>query len=139
MQERAAPSSLGHARLVFFLSALACGYHARLARIGNSVRCPGRPGVEGNVIEKFSTGIEGLDQLTDGGFLRGSAYIIQGPPGAGKTILANQFCYAHVRAGGRALYMTLLAESSSRMLAYVSQMDFFEGSALPDAMQYISG
>ncbi|HET6806080.1 MAG TPA: ATPase domain-containing protein [Frateuria sp.] len=91
------------------------------------------------MIEKFSTGIEGLDQLTDGGFLRGSAYIIQGPPGAGKTILANQFCYAHVREGGRALYMTLLAESSSRMLSYVSQMGFFEGSALPDAMQYLSG
>jgi len=71
------------------------------------------------VIEKFSTGIEGLDQLTDGGFFRGSAYIVQGPPGAGKTIMANQFCYAHVRAGGRALYMTLLAESSSRMLTYV--------------------
>jgi circadian clock protein KaiC len=97
------------------------------------------PKQEWNVIEKFSTGIEGLDQLTDGGFLRGSAYIVQGPPGAGKTIMANQFCYAHVRAGGRALYMTLLAESSSRMLNYVSQMGFFEGSALPDAMQYISG
>jgi len=53
--------------------------------------------------------------------------------------MANQFCYAHVRAGGRALYMTLLAESSSRMLNYVSQMGFFEGSALPDAMQYIAG
>lgn len=91
------------------------------------------------MIEKFSTGIDGLDQLTQGGFLRGSAYIVQGPPGAGKTILANQFCYAHVRAGHRALYMTLLAESSSRMLSYVSQMSFFEGSALPDAMQYISG
>ncbi|MCX7512147.1 ATPase domain-containing protein [Frateuria hangzhouensis] len=91
------------------------------------------------MLEKFSTGIEGLDQLTDGGFIRGSAYIVQGPPGAGKTIMANQFCYAHVRAGGRALYMTLLAESSSRMLNYVSQMGFFEGSALPDAMQYISG
>jgi len=95
--------------------------------------------VEQSVIEKFSTGVEGLDQLTDGGFLRGSAYIVQGPPGAGKTILANQFCYAHVAGGGRALYMTLLAESSSRMLAYVSQMGFFEGSALPDAMQYVSG
>ena len=91
------------------------------------------------MIEKLPTGIEGLDRLTDGGFLRGSAYIVQGPPGAGKTILANQFCFAHVRAGGRALYMTLLAESSSRMLGYVSQMGFFQDSALPDAMQYISG
>ncbi len=91
------------------------------------------------MIEKFSTGIEGLDQLTGGGFLRGSAYIVQGPPGAGKTILANQFCYAHVRAGGRALYMTLLAESSSRMLGFVSQMSFFQGDALPDSLQYLSG
>jgi circadian clock protein KaiC len=94
--------------------------------------------LESNVIEKFSTGIEGLDLVTDGGFMRGSAYIIQGPPGAGKTILANQFCYAHARAGGRSLYMTLLAESSSRMLNYVGQLSFFDGRALPDAMQYVS-
>ncbi|HEV2621696.1 MAG TPA: ATPase domain-containing protein [Frateuria sp.] len=90
------------------------------------------------MIEKFSTGVEGLDVITDGGFMRGSAYIVQGPPGAGKTILANQFCYAHARAGGRALYMTLLAESSSRMLNYVGQMSFFDGQALPGAMQYVS-
>lgn len=91
------------------------------------------------MIEKYSTGVEGLDQLTGGGFLRGSAYIIQGPPGAGKTLLANQFCYAHVRSGGRAIYMSLLAESTSRMLDYVSQMGFFDASVLPDSLQYISG
>ena len=90
------------------------------------------------MIEKFSTGIEGLDRLTDGGLLRGSAYIVQGTPGAGKTILANQLCYAHVRAGGRALYMTLLAESSARMLNYVRQMAFFAEDAVPQAMQYVS-
>jgi circadian clock protein KaiC len=91
------------------------------------------------VIEKISTGVEGLDVLTDGGFLRGSAYIIQGPPGAGKTILANQFCYAHIRAGGRALYMSLLAESSARMLNYVSQMAFFDERAIPAKLEHISG
>lgn len=90
------------------------------------------------MIEKISTGVEGLDRLTGGGFLRGSAYIVQGPPGAGKTILANQFCYAHVRAGGRALYMSLLAESSARMLNYVSQMSFFDASVVPERMEYIS-
>lgn len=91
------------------------------------------------MIEKISTGVAGLDLLTGGGFLRGSAYIIQGPPGAGKTILANQFCYAHVRAGGKALYMSLLAESSTRMLNYVRQMQFFDESAVPGRMEYISG
>ena len=94
---------------------------------------------ESDVIEKVSTGIEGLDRLTDGGFMRGSAYIIQGPPGAGKTILANQFCYSHVRQGGRALYMSLLAESSERMLNYVSQLKFFDRSVVPGRLEYISG
>jgi circadian clock protein KaiC len=91
------------------------------------------------VIEKFSTGIEGLDRLTDGGFTRGSAYIIQGPPGAGKTILANQFCYSHILGGGRALYMTLLAESSERMQSYIRQLTFFDEHAVPDTLQYVSG
>lgn len=90
------------------------------------------------MIEKISTGVEGLDVLTNGGFLKGSAYIIQGPPGAGKTILANQFCYAHIREGGRAIYMSLLAESSARMLSYVSQMSFFDQSAVPGRLEYIS-
>lgn len=89
--------------------------------------------------ETFSTGIEGLDRLTGGGLFRGSAYIVQGPPGAGKTILANQLCYAHARAGGRALYMTLLAESNVRMLGYVRQMRFFDERAVPGALQYVSG
>lgn len=90
------------------------------------------------MIEKFSTGIDGLDLLIGGGLHRGSAYIVRGTPGAGKTILANQLCYSHVRSGGRALYMTLLAESSARMLNYVRQMAFFEEDAVPQALQYVS-
>lgn len=91
------------------------------------------------MIEKLSTGVEGLDVLANGGFLRGSAYILQGPPGAGKTILANQFCFHHVRAGGRALYMSLLAESHQRMIAYIGELQFFDGKVLPSALQYVSG
>lgn len=76
--------------------------------------------------EKLSTGINGLDRILHGGFRRGSAYIIQGPPGAGKTILANQFCYASVKSGGRSLYMSLLAESHDKMLAYMSELAFYD-------------
>src|ERR1700753_3526169 len=45
----------------------------------------------------------------------------------------------HVRAGGRALYMSLLAESSTRMLNYVRRLAFFEEAAVPDRLEYISG
>lgn len=91
------------------------------------------------MIERFSTGASGLDRILCGGLLRGSAYIVQGPPGAGKTILANQFCFSHIRSGGRALYMSLLAENHDRMLAYMAPMSFYDPSVVPSALQYVSG
>ena len=58
-------------------------------------------------------------------------YIVQGPPGAGKTILANQTCFNHAATGGHAVYVTLLAESHSRMFAHLRRMAFFDESAIP--------
>ncbi|WP_262982736.1 RAD55 family ATPase [Sphingobium sp. SCG-1] len=84
------------------------------------------------------TGIEGLDAILGGGFVRGGIAIIQGQPGAGKTILGNQICYNHVAAGGRALYVTLLAESHSRMLGHIGQLAFFDEGAIPDRIYYMS-
>ena len=69
------------------------------------------------VPQRMPSGITGLDRILHGGFLKGGSYLIMGPPGAGKTILGNQLCFNHVAAGGRAIYLTLLAETNSRMLA----------------------
>ena len=41
--------------------------------------------------ERLSTGIKGLDQMTCGGFIRGSAILISGSSGMGKTIIGTQF------------------------------------------------
>ena len=89
-------------------------------------------------LERYSTGTDGLDAILQGGFVRGSAYIVQGPPGAGKTILANQFCFGHARTGGRALYISLLAESHHRMLDYMRELAFFDESVIPDRLSYVS-
>ena len=87
--------------------------------------------------ERRPTGIPGLDVVLDGGLLASGVYIVQGPPGAGKTILANQACFHHASTGGRALYVTLLAESHSRMFAHLQRMAFFDQSAIPDGVYYI--
>ena len=53
------------------------------------------------------TGIQGLDAVLMGGFLREGFYLIQGDPGSGKTTLALQFIQARVRLGERCLYVSL--------------------------------
>ena len=42
-------------------------------------------------IERVSTGIEGLDTVLHGGLVAGRSYMLNGPPGAGKTALAMAF------------------------------------------------
>ena len=89
--------------------------------------------------ERRSTGIEGLDRFLEGGLLVSGVYIVQGPPGAGKTILANQVCFHHAATGGRAVYVTLLAESHSRMFGHLQRMAFFDETAIPDRVYYVGG
>lgn len=89
-------------------------------------------------LQRMPSGIPGLDVVLGGGFFRAGVYIVQGLPGSGKTILANQLCYCHVAAGGSAVYMTLLAESHSRMLQHIRSLSFFDETAIPDRLAYLS-
>ena len=89
--------------------------------------------------DRRPTGMPGLDRILDGGLLVSGVYIIQGPPGAGKTILANQVCFHHAAKGGHAVYITLLAESHSRMFAHLRRMSFFDETAIPERVYYIGG
>ncbi len=41
--------------------------------------------------KRVSTGVSGLDDMISGGFLPGSAVLLQGAPGTGKTSLALQY------------------------------------------------
>ncbi len=92
-----------------------------------------------DALERFSSGIPGLDVILDGGFFAGGLYLIQGAPGTGKTTVANQICFTHIRAGGRAIYVTLLAEYHARMMQYLGGMKFFDASRIPDDFSYLSG
>jgi circadian clock protein KaiC len=87
---------------------------------------------------RISSGIPGLDTVLGGGFFESGVYLIHGMPGCGKTILANQLCYRHVANGGSAVYVTLLAESHSRMLQHIKPLSFFDEAAIPDRLSYLS-
>jgi len=89
-------------------------------------------------LRRLVTGIDGLDALLRGGLVAGASYIVQGPPGAGKTILANQLACGHVRSGGRVLVATLLSESHERLFQYLSTLDFFDPTLVGDQIQFVS-
>ena len=90
-------------------------------------------------LERVPTGIPGLDIVLRGGVLKAGIYIVRGEPGTGKTILGNQFCFNHVAAGHRALYVTLLAETHDRMMQHMQVMSFFDPTRIPDGLYYVNG
>lgn len=55
--------------------------------------------------KRISTGIEGLDEITDGGFIKGRKYMIDGPAGAGKSLLGLEFLTAATAQDKNALYI----------------------------------
>ena len=90
-------------------------------------------------LARIPTGVVGLDEILRGGLFQGDAYMFMGAPGSGKTILACQMCFAHVAAGGRALYISLLSESHGRLLAHLRNFQFFHQEIVGKALSFLSG
>nr|WP_276583894.1 ATPase domain-containing protein [Pseudomonas sp. RIT-PI-AD] len=89
-------------------------------------------------LKRLRSGIEGLDLLLKGGLVSGASYIVQGRPGSGKTILANQIAFNHVRDGGRVLVATLLSETHERLFQFLSTLSFFDPNRIGAEIQFVS-
>jgi circadian clock protein KaiC len=87
---------------------------------------------------RVDTGVPGLDTILNGGLFKGGVYIVEGAPGSGKTILGNQICFHRAGQGDSTIYITLLAESHTRMIAHLRGMDFFRAELIASAIYYIS-
>jgi KaiC/GvpD/RAD55 family RecA-like ATPase len=61
-------------------------------------------------IERVETGINGLDELIQGGFPKGYCVLLSGAPGTGKTIFALQYIYYGAQRGEKGLYVTFNEE-----------------------------
>ena len=89
-------------------------------------------------MKRFSTTVGGLDDILHGGLFEGGVYILEGPPGVGKTTLANQIAYNRATDGAKTLYVTMLSESHARMVEHMSHQTFFRKSAVNAFVFYLS-
>ncbi|MDQ7063598.1 MAG: gas vesicle protein GvpD [candidate division KSB1 bacterium] len=61
-----------------------------------------------NAKDRLPSGIPGLDEIIQGGFIQNRSYLIRGLPGSGKTTLGLHFlCSASAKNNEKSLYITL--------------------------------
>lgn len=58
-------------------------------------------------VERMTTGVSGLDEVLDGGLIRGRNVLVRGSPGSGKTIFGLHFLSAGIAAEETALYINM--------------------------------
>jgi circadian clock protein KaiC len=85
----------------------------------------------------MATGVPGLDLLLDGGLLPGAVVIVAGAPGTGKTILAQQMCFANGTAEHKCVYYTTVSEPHVKLVRYLEEFGFFDPAALGTRVEYI--
>jgi circadian clock protein KaiC len=85
----------------------------------------------------MTTDIAGLDLVLNGGLDPGAVVVVAGPPGAGKTILAQQMCFAKATAEHKCVYYTTMSEPHSKLVRHLEQFAFFDPGSLGPRVEYI--
>lgn len=83
-----------------------------------------------------STGDAALNRILGGGLAEGSIVVVAGPPGSGKTVLAQQTLFANASAERPALYLTTYSEPMPKVVRYLRGFTFFDESRMHTAVAY---
>jgi circadian clock protein KaiC len=81
---------------------------------------------------KISAGDPAFDRVLGGGLPCDSLHILAGPPGAGKTIMAQQIAFAAARAGSKVVYFTNVSEPHAKLVEHMRRFDFYEADLVGD-------
>lgn len=86
---------------------------------------------------RLPTGVKNLDALLGGGLRTGTITVVAGPPGSGKTILAQQFAFNAARSGRRVLYFHTLSEPTAKTLLYLRDFRYFDPKLLDSHVKFV--
>lgn len=88
-------------------------------------------------MKRIATGIVGLDVVLSGGLEEGAVVVMAGAPGAGKTILAHQLCFAAGTDDHKAVYYTTVSEPHAKLVEHLEMFAFFDAAALGTRIEHI--
>jgi circadian clock protein KaiC len=88
-------------------------------------------------VNRTPTNVAGLDLVLGGGLEPGAAIVLAGPPGTGKTILAQQMCFATATAEHKCVYYTTMSEPHTKLVRHLEQFSFFDPQALDTRVEHI--
>ena len=86
--------------------------------------------------DRLSSGHPRLDALLGGGLPAHAINVLIGLPGAGKTILAQQYVFANATPERPALYLSTVSEPLEKIIRYGQTLDFFSPQAVGKAVFY---
>lgn len=87
--------------------------------------------------ERISTGNTNLDQMTKGGFFRNTVVLINGPSGAGKTLISNTFLADGCSKGERSILFTF-EESAEQVISNSASLNINLQKHIDDGLLMIS-
>ena len=73
-------------------------------------------GPENIDMERISSGVKGLDDMIEGGYLKGRSVMIYGGPGVGKTIMSLHYIHNACKSGHKCLFLASEEEPAEIML-----------------------
>ena len=93
-------------------------------------------------IDLVKTGIPGADAILDGGIYPGSAVLVSGPPGSGKSIFGMQFIYSGAADYGEGGLIVAIEETDTSLSGYAGSItmvtdDYFSKTDLPGSLEGI--
>ncbi len=79
-----------------------------------------------------------LDEILDGGVPANSMLLIMGLPGAGKTVMAQQYLYHNATTERPGVYLSTVSEPMEKLLRYGQSLEFFDSDAIGTRVHYQS-
>ena len=88
------------------------------------------------MIERLSSGSARFDEVLGGGLPANGINLLIGPPGSGKTILAEQYLFHNATVERPGLFLSTVSEPFDKILRYGESMTFFDPDAIGSRIFY---